>query len=172
MKYSVNAEFLLNDGSQTVSVQNNTVTLSNGSELMLEKGEGHPNLYFVNSNDNKIPVIVHVNSKGEVEITMKGYKYQLLVHDDRNLKFLTMLKSSDASKNQAQKVIAPMPGLIKQVYIKEAQSVKKGENLFVLEAMKMENIIKSPITGIINSISTNSGTAVEKGNILCVIGSL
>lgn len=169
MKYNVSADFLPDNTNTDITVQNNTVTLSNGSEITLVKAEGHPNLYRAITNGTTIPVILHTNSKGDVEITMRGYKYQLQVHDERNVKFLTMLKSSAGNQNSAQKVVAPMPGLLKQLFVSAGQHVKKGENLFVLEAMKMENIIKSPIAGTIQSVQAEAGTAVEKGNLLCVI---
>jgi biotin carboxyl carrier protein len=62
-----------------------------------------------------------------------------------------------------------MPGLIKKVHVTVGQTVKKGEKLFVLEAMKMENDIKSPIAGVVEKISVEDGAAVEKSALLCTI---
>ena len=121
MKYNVSADFLPDNTNTDITVQNNTVTLSNGSEITLVKAEGHPNLYRAITNGTTIPVILHTNSKGDVEITMRGYKYQLQVHDERNVKFLTMLKSSAGNQNSAQKVVAPMPGLLKQLFVSKNQ---------------------------------------------------
>jgi len=59
---------------------------------------------------------------------------------------------------------------LKSISVQVGQSVKKGDALFVLEAMKMVNIIKSPIAGTLLSIPTESGKAIEKGSILCTIG--
>lgn len=47
--------------------------------------------------------------------------------------------------------------------------VKKGDTLFTLEAMKMENAIKSPIAGTIQHLTAQEGIAVEKGTLLCVV---
>ncbi|MDT0607013.1 acetyl-CoA carboxylase biotin carboxyl carrier protein subunit [Croceitalea rosinachiae] len=57
---------------------------------------------------------------------------------------------------------APMPGLILEVSVEEAQEVKEGDQLLILEAMKMENVITSPRDGIIKSITVKQGEAVEK----------
>lgn len=57
---------------------------------------------------------------------------------------------------------APMPGLILEVSVKEGQEVKENDQLLILEAMKMENVITSPRDGIIKSIAVKQGDAVEK----------
>lgn len=69
-----------------------------------------------------------------------------------------------------EKVSAPMPGTILDVRVKEGASVKKGDILFILEAMKMENEIMAPCSGKIASVNTSKGAAVESGALLCVIG--
>jgi biotin carboxyl carrier protein len=61
---------------------------------------------------------------------------------------------------------APMPGLVLSVLVKEGDEVKKGDNLFVLEAMKMENIIKSPADVTIKSIKIKASDKVEKNQVL------
>jgi biotin carboxyl carrier protein len=61
---------------------------------------------------------------------------------------------------------APMPGLVLKVLVNKGDSIKKGCNLFVLEAMKMENIIKSPADVVIDKILIKPGDKVEKGQIL------
>lgn len=61
---------------------------------------------------------------------------------------------------------APMPGLILEVGISEGDSVKKGDFLCVLEAMKMENTLTAPRDGIIKSIKINKGDTVDKGMLL------
>ena len=62
-----------------------------------------------------------------------------------------------------------MPGTILSVNVNNGQSVKKGDVLFILEAMKMENEIMAPCDGVIASVNTSKGSAVESGALLCVI---
>ena len=69
-----------------------------------------------------------------------------------------------------EKVTAPMPGTILSVNVQNGAAVKKGDVLFILEAMKMENEINSPCDGTILSVNTSKGSAVESGTLLCVIG--
>jgi len=69
-----------------------------------------------------------------------------------------------------EKVAAPMPGTILSVNVANGASVKKGDVLMILEAMKMENEIMAPCDGVVSGITATKGTAVESGTLLCVIG--
>ena len=69
-----------------------------------------------------------------------------------------------------EKVSAPMPGTILPVNVQNGSAVKKGDVLFILEAMKMENEIMAPCDGTVASVSVTKGAAVESGSLLCVIG--
>ncbi len=66
-------------------------------------------------------------------------------------------------------VTAPMPGKILSVKAEVGQSVKKGEVILLLEAMKMENEVVAPADGTIASINVNSGDMVEAGNVLATM---
>lgn len=67
-------------------------------------------------------------------------------------------------------VSSPMPGTILSVNVTNGATVKKGDVLMVLEAMKMENEIMSPCDGTVTSVNVSKGAAVETGAVLCVIG--
>ena len=62
-----------------------------------------------------------------------------------------------------------MPGNILAVNVNEGDTVKKGDVLMILEAMKMENEIMSPIDGKVKSVNITKGSSVETGSVLCVI---
>jgi oxaloacetate decarboxylase alpha subunit/pyruvate carboxylase subunit B len=65
---------------------------------------------------------------------------------------------------------APMPGMIVKYLKAMGDPVEKGENVVVLEAMKMENALPAPDSGTMKSINFSTGDSVAKGDVLCVIG--
>lgn len=71
--------------------------------------------------------------------------------------------------SEGEKINCPMPGTIVNINIKEGDSIKKGDLLFVLEAMKMENEIVSPVDGTVASIAVTKGETVNTEDLLAVI---
>ncbi len=69
----------------------------------------------------------------------------------------------------AESINAPMPGTILAVNVTNGASVKKGDVLFILEAMKMENEIMAPRDGVIASVNTTKGSSVDSGAVLCTM---
>lgn len=67
-------------------------------------------------------------------------------------------------------ISAPMPGTILDIKVSEGQSVKAGDILLILEAMKMENEIVSPKDGVVNKIHTSKSSTVSTGDALVTIG--
>ena len=68
-----------------------------------------------------------------------------------------------------EQVSAPMPGNILSVNVNVGDTVKRGQVLMILEAMKMENEIMCPCDGKVASVNTSKGATVETGTLLCVI---
>ncbi|MCC5466767.1 biotin/lipoyl-containing protein [Pelosinus baikalensis] len=70
----------------------------------------------------------------------------------------------------AQTVIAPMPGKILAVNIKAGDSVKRGQVIFILEAMKMQNEIMANQDGKVSKVNAAVGQTVSTGDVLAVLG--
>ena len=68
------------------------------------------------------------------------------------------------------KLEAPMPGMVIRYEVKEGESVKEGDVVMILEAMKMENSILAQISGTVKQILCKEGQSVQKGDVLAVIG--
>jgi len=101
----------------------------------------------------------------QVELKMNGKLSSVKISDQ----FDALLKSLGMDNLAAKKVLelkAPMPGLVLNILVNEGDTIAKGDSLLVLEAMKMENIIKSPTEGVIKKIHAVKGTAVEKNQLL------
>lgn len=78
-------------------------------------------------------------------------------------------KPAAAPVGAGTKVNAPMPGTILDVKVQAGQSVKRGQVLVILEAMKMENEIQAPCDGKITGINVRKGDSVETAALLCTI---
>lgn len=74
-----------------------------------------------------------------------------------------------AAAGEGEKINAPMPGNILAVNVKEGDTVKKGQVLMILEAMKMENEIMAGTDGTVTSVCVAKGATVETGTVLCTI---
>ena len=99
------------------------------------------------------------------EIKVNGNNYKVTAKDQFDI-LLDQLGMSDQNASKISEIKAPMPGLVLKVFVAEGDVVNKGDNLFILEAMKMENIIKAPADVTIKTIKIKAGDKVEKGQVL------
>lgn len=99
------------------------------------------------------------------QVMAGGEAHHYRVDDERTIR-LGKLTGSGERGGAGGMVKAPMPGLVLRVEVAEGQSVTAGEGLVVLEAMKMENEIKSPVTGEVTAIHVDGGQAVDKGMVM------
>jgi biotin carboxyl carrier protein len=99
------------------------------------------------------------------EIKINGTKFKLHIADRYERLIKTMgLQTGGSSK--INEIKAPMPGLVIGIMVTPGQVIKKGDPLLILEAMKMENVLKSAGDGIVKSIEVTQGAPVHKGTIL------
>ncbi|MEJ1223316.1 acetyl-CoA carboxylase biotin carboxyl carrier protein subunit [Sediminicola sp. 1XM1-17] len=113
----------------------------------------------------KAEVIKSDLNQKEYTVKINNKPYEISITDDLDLLIKEMGFALGSSK-QIDSIKAPMPGLILDIHVNPGQSVKEGEPLLILEAMKMENIITSPREGVIKSVPINKGTAIDKGQLL------
>jgi biotin carboxyl carrier protein len=99
------------------------------------------------------------------KIKVNGKLIELQVRDQLDL-LIEKMGMSEVEGLKINDVKAPMPGLILDIKVKVGQEVELGENILILEAMKMENVIKSPRKGVIKEIKVKQGQSVEKNQIL------
>jgi biotin carboxyl carrier protein len=99
------------------------------------------------------------------EIKVNGNTYQLKAKDQFDA-LLDQLGLSNLNSNKISDIKAPMPGLVLKVLVNEGDEVKKGDSLFILEAMKMENIIKAPADAVVKAIKVKPTDKVEKGQLI------
>lgn len=167
MQYSVSSDFL--EHTLQATVHQSTVQLANGTEFTFEKDETTPGVLYWVQGAVRTPIVVMSDEGANIKLSINGYMYPVQVFSERDLYFQRLLKDTATKKSGTVKIVAPMPGLIKTVQVQNGQQVKKGERLFILEAMKMENDIKAPFDGVVSGINVSGGVAAEKNHVLCFI---
>lgn len=115
-------------------------------------------------------VALDFDDDSKLEISHDGISYKIESTDEmKKVLGKYIANSASGSKSNAGIVKAPMPGLVVKVLVKEGIHVVEDEKLIVIEAMKMENTLKSPASGLIKSIKVEEGQAVDKGAVLIEI---
>jgi pyruvate carboxylase subunit B len=104
-------------------------------------------------------------ARGLYTLSLDGYRYEVEALDERTRTIRDLSAASAAATGPAP-LIAPMPGLIVRVNVQPGDVVQAGQGLVVMEAMKMENELRAPATGVVKSVLAAAGTAVDKGAVL------
>jgi Acetyl/propionyl-CoA carboxylase, alpha subunit len=131
--------------------------------------EGTP-VRLVRVGDKVHRVIVRNRAgRGCYTLWLDGFTYEIEALDERTrtIRDLTAAQSGPAGPAP---LVAPMPGLIVRVMAEPGDVVAPGQGLVVMEAMKMENELRSSSAGVVKAIRVTPGTAVERGATLVELG--
>ena len=104
--------------------------------------------------------------QGDLHMVIGSARYAVDVQDPRSLRTRRAVSGTDAGP---QKIKAAMPGKIVRLLVGEKEEVKAGQGIIVMEAMKMQNEMKSPKDGRVQKILTAEGSAVNAGDTLAII---
>jgi biotin carboxyl carrier protein len=99
-------------------------------------------------------------------IWVGGNRYPVEVRDPRSLR---NRRGPGDAEDGPRKLVAPMPGKIVRVLVEEKTSVEAGQGMVVVEAMKMQNEIKSPKKGVVQKINATVGASVNAGDVLAIV---
>mgnify|MGYP001167932654 FL=1 len=113
----------------------------------------------------RIETLEGPDDDGHVRIRVNRVEHQLQVLDDQKM-LLESMGMSDGAEAVESSVEAPMPGKVLEVKVAAGDEVVAGDGLLVLEAMKMENVLRAPRDGKIERVDAPVGEAVEKGAVL------
>jgi biotin carboxyl carrier protein len=110
--------------------------------------------------------LVHADVEAKLlTVSIRGNQYEVQLKEDFDL-LLEKMGMGPGNSTVLSKIKAPMPGMVLEIFVKTGQQVAKDDPLLILEAMKMENVIKSPRDGEIKSIGVIKGNAIEKNALL------
>ncbi|HKG13725.1 MAG TPA: acetyl-CoA carboxylase biotin carboxyl carrier protein subunit [Pyrinomonadaceae bacterium] len=108
-------------------------------------------------------------SKGRgspVTVSVGAGEYEVTLTDPKHLRGAGAAHAHDAGRAQ---VVAPMPGKVVRVLVEAGQQVEAGQGVVVVEAMKMQNELKSPKSGTVAGLRAEAGATVNAGDVLAVI---
>lgn len=152
------------NGKNEYTIDGNTI---NGKEVNWDLLEvnGHT-FHVLRDGVSYNAVVVNINHEEKTMLVrVNGNDYELSIRDKYDL-LMQQLGINTKAGNTVQTIKAPMPGLIIQIAVQAGSEVKKGDTLLILEAMKMENVIKSPRDGKIKTVKAEVRSAVEKNQLL------
>jgi len=149
-----------------VAIENNTISID-GKPTEIDIVHIYQQKYHVidDSKSYNIEVINADFANKVFNINVNGNEYTINLEDELDI-LLEQMGMSTHGSDKMDNVLAPMPGLVLNVFVEVGQEVQKGDNLLVLEAMKMENIIKATGTGKVKNIVVNQKQAVDKNQLL------
>ena len=148
-----------------VNASQYTFQLIDADNITLNDSEVN-NQMILDNNKSKLVSVKGVDHElKRYQIQIDGRIYHVQISDEVDQQILTMNLKSKRS-NQLKELRAPMPGLVRQVNVQAGDQVDAGDSLFILEAMKMENLLKSPVNGKVSDVFVKPGESVEKNQIL------
>jgi biotin carboxyl carrier protein len=141
------------------------VTLD-GRTVHVDAVRSGPTIYSVIEDGQQFEAMVDEKGAHGFDVLVAGRIFHLEVIDERS-KLLAGSAAVAASGPQA--VAAEMPGKVVKLAVAPGGAVSEGQGVVILEAMKMENEIPSPIDGVIREIAVSEGQTVEAGALLFVV---
>jgi biotin carboxyl carrier protein len=123
-------------------------------------------LFFLNNDVHQCRVNDRATSKDVFDVNIRGRSYAVTIVDPKRLR---SGQNSDRHHHGVAEILAPMPGKVVRVQIETGAEVEKGAGVVVVEAMKMQNEMKSPRAGVVVSIKVKPGDTVNAGDVLAVV---
>ena len=115
--------------------------------------------------DGKAYEVKRERTATDMHLWVGSIRYAAQLRDPRSLRGRT---SADDGKGP-KKLLAPMPGKVVRVLVKENAEVEAGQGVVVVEAMKMQNEIKSPKKGVVRKLMASEGANVNSGDVLAIV---
>ena len=135
-----------------------------GREYALEASEVEPNVYLL-KHENQI-FQIYVSPSETPAVTLGDHSFEIKIADPKRL------RGSGALAGNADGTVeikTAMPGKVVRILAEQGAEIKQGESVLVVEAMKMQNEMKSPKDGVVKEIRVAEGATVNAGDVLAII---
>ena len=151
-------EFGIADGKVTASVD--------GRSYTLDTSQPEPGLFVLRDGATKTIAFVSPAKDGSSLVTIEGRTIEVALTDPKRLRGTG--KDVEHGDGMAE-IKTAMPGKVVRILVAEGDEVAKGDGVIVVEAMKMQNEMKSPKDGIVKTIKAHEGDTVNAGDVLVII---
>ncbi|MCD4735454.1 MAG: acetyl-CoA carboxylase biotin carboxyl carrier protein subunit [Bacteroidales bacterium] len=146
---------------------NNKITIGKREyEIKIKEDEKHGTYILWKNRRYPVEIIQHKQNKYEILFNDIGYNFT--VETPFSLRRKQVLSKSKG-KRIKEKIVAPMPGKIIDVLVREGSVISRGEPVLILEAMKMQNEIQSSVDGVIEIVNIKPNMNVMKDDVLIEI---
>jgi pyruvate carboxylase subunit B len=161
MKYAVTV-----DGHTYAVEIDGTTARIDGDEVPVELIHiGGTPAYIVASGERRVSITAARQDAEKVTIWTDRYRFEAEAVNERTRAIREHAAARSGPAAPAP-LVAPMPGLVVRVHVAPGDTVRAGQGLVVMEAMKMENELRSAGEGTVKAVRVSAGTAVEKGAVL------
>ena len=139
-----------------------------GRRYEVEARASQPGVYLLLTDSHVYECRVeHPGTKPEsAEVTVGSRVYAITLTDPKRLR---SAQSMDSQTNGTVQIVAPMPGKVVRILVEVGAEVEAGAGLLIVEAMKMQNEMKSPKIGKVTSINVAEGATVNAGDVVAVL---
>lgn len=149
------------------NAENREEAVVNGEALQVDHTRINANSVLVDHNGTSF--LTHaVEQDGKIHVWVNGETY---IFEKVEKASAAKHPGADAVSGDSNEISAPMPGKILKILVKEGQEITQNERLFIVEAMKMENEVKSPRAGIVKKINFSESDLVSVGETVVELGS-
>ena len=135
-----------------------------GRPYQLEGKAVEPGIYWLTWNNQSLQIGVTQNLDGYV-VSLPGRRIEVAILDSRS----ALRRAAQHSQDGVFQLRAPMPGKVIKLLVAEGAEVQANQGIVVLEAMKMQNEIKSPKKGVVRKLGVTEGAAVNSGDLLATV---
>lgn len=156
---------IINNEQYEIEIDKDGQVLVNGEARDFDFLNLGGSLYSVITQNHSLEAVID-DEDNKIAVMMDGRLYETQVLDERAL---LMAQRRGGLGGGSGEVHAPMPGLIVKVVVQEGQEVEQGQTVVILESMKMQNELKSPIDGTVDKIHIEASQTVDKNDLLIEI---
>jgi biotin carboxyl carrier protein len=135
-----------------------------GMKYVLQVQPVEAGVYWLQWENRSIEISVTPNGEA-YKVSINGRALDIEILDSR----AALRKAAQQSHSGAVELRAPMPGKVVRVLVDQGTAVEMNQGVLVVEAMKMQNEIKSPKKGVVKKLGVKEGAAVNSGDLLAIV---